>query len=118
MINKNQEQVNVIGFIPLGTEPTDIPIPKDYLSESPLPKKIIEEMKEVGWMTEDGKIDFPHDYQPPPMRGKDGKVYLNLNKNSMEDQECMMSLMSFGMEMIERGCDYDVLLKEMGVYYE
>ena len=97
----NNKQVQVIGFITLDTEPTDKPLPDDYLSESGLPKEMIDLMKDNGWESEDGMIDFPIDFQPPPIKDENGEVWLSLNSNTMDNYGTFNSLIEQGQEMLE-----------------
>ena len=100
-MNKKNRQVQVIGFVTLDTEPTNKPLPDDYLCESGLPNEMIELMKDNGWESEDGRIDFPIDFQPPPIKDENGEVWLSLNGNTIDNQEKFISLMEQGHEMLE-----------------
>ena len=46
-MNKKNRQIQVIGFVTLDTEPTNKPLPDDYLCESGLPNEMIELMAET-----------------------------------------------------------------------
>jgi len=62
------------------------PISDDYLSESELPKDLLKQVKEAGWSDKDGNVFFPEDFQPEPMMGNDGNVYLVANNNTPKEE--------------------------------
>ena len=84
---ENKKVVKVIGFISSGEFHNDKvknPLPKNYLSRSGLPRVLIDETKENGWCDEKGNVCFPTTFQPDPVRGEDGNVYLCMNDTYMD----------------------------------
>ena len=95
---ENTKVVKVTGFISSGEFHNDKvknPLPKNYLSESGLPKVLIDETKENGWCDEKGNVCFPTTFQPDPVKGEDGNVYLCMNDTSMKT--------SLGFSMLMKG---------------
>ena len=98
---EEEKQVRVIGFITSGEFSNDKvknPIPENYLCETELPKELIQEMKDNGWCDENGNICFSQDFQPDPVKGEDGNVYLSMNDSSRE--ELVMGLMMKGIDLL------------------
>ena len=91
----DEKQVLVTGLISSGEFHDDSeknPLPDSYMSESGLPKELIEDVMKNGWLCGD-KICFPEDYQPSPVRGKDGNVFLVMNDTTMKDTSVSCGLM-------------------------
>ena len=84
---ENKKEVRIISFISSGEFHNDKvknPLPKDYLSESDLPRELIDESIENGWLDENGNVCFPETFQPYPVKGEDGNVYLCMNDTTMK----------------------------------
>jgi|TARA_B100001971_G_scaffold121631_1_gene112045 hypothetical protein len=95
---ENTKVVKVTGFISSGEFHNDKvknPLPKNYLSKSGLPRELIDETIENGWCDEKGNVCFPETFQPDPVKGEDGNVYLCMNDTSMKT--------SLGFSMLMKG---------------
>ena len=53
------------------------------MSESNIPRELIDESIENGWLDENGNVCFPENFQPYPVKGEDGNVYLCMNDTTM-----------------------------------
>ena len=96
------------------------PMPKDYLSESNLPKELIEDAINNGWTDNKGNVYFDKDYQPKPVKHENGDVHLVLNDQTPES-EMTTTLMpeafklldkddiSFGEDIVGQNLDQEVL---------
>ena len=85
MKNKEEKQVKIIGFISGGFVDNSVknPMPDGYISESGLPEELVEQMIANGWTDKEGNVCFPEDFNPYPVKGEDGHVYLVLNNQSL-----------------------------------
>ena len=82
----NTKEIRVIGFLTNEVRDVQGPVPKNYLSkEVNIPKKLVEELKKNGWRDGDGNLWWDKDFQPEPVLGDDGNVYLCLSDEDMSD---------------------------------
>jgi hypothetical protein len=82
-----EKNVCVVGFISSGQFHNDgvkNPIEDEWMSESgKIPQELLDDMRKNGWTDADGNICFREDYQPLPVKGADGNVYLAMNDTTM-----------------------------------
>ena len=99
---KNEtKEVRVIGFITSGAFHNDKvknPLPMNYLSETTLPKKLRNDLRDNGWFDADGNVCWPTTFQPDPVKGEDGNVYLSMNDNTEEPLSHLM--MAKGLDLL------------------
>jgi len=89
--DENKKQVCVVGFISSGMFHDDKvknPLSEDWdngikNSAEYFPQELIDDMRKNGWTDADGNVCFREDYQPLPVKGKDGNVYLAMNDSTM-----------------------------------
>ena len=96
-----EKEVRVILFVTSGDLHNDKvknPIPENYLCDSELPKELIQQMKDNGWSDENRNICFPTTFQPDPVKGEDGNVYLSMNDNTEEPLSHLM--MAKGLDLL------------------
>lgn len=96
MEDKEEKKVMVVGFISgsLGDNTVKNPMPDGYISESGLPEELVQQMVENGWTDKYGNVCFAEDFNPYPVKGEDGHVYLALNNKSVGEpigKELMMT---------------------------
>jgi len=85
---ENAREVKVIGFVTNKVRNAVKPIPDDYLSgEASIPSSLIDEVKANGWQDENGSLWWSEDFQPAPVKGDDGNVYLLLSDSDMQDAD-------------------------------
>ena len=107
---KDPKQVQVIGFISSGmfhNEKNKNPIGDDWLngilkSAPNFPKKLIDDLKENGWADANGNVCFHQHYQPLPVKGEDGNVYLAMNDTTMNTPAGMGYMME-GQKLLDEG---------------
>ena len=103
-IKKGKGEVRVIGFISSGEFHDDSvkdPIGEDYMSDhGEIPKELIDEMKNNGWEN-NGNICFPEDFQPDPVIGEDGNVYLCMSDTTLKNEVLSTGLIMKSMMMRE-----------------
>jgi hypothetical protein len=98
----NTKEIRVIGFITNEIKDVYGPVPDDYLdSEKNIPSKLIEEMKSNGWEDSNGVLWWEKDFQPEPVMGEDGNVYLCLSDEDMKDNSRIMERMLRSQQMIQ-----------------
>jgi len=95
----DEKQVLVTGLISSGEFHDDSeknPLRDSYLSESGLPDELLEDIKKNGWLCHK-KVCFRENYQPSPVKGKDGNVYLLMNDTTMKNhsKSCGLMMESF-----------------------
>ena len=95
-------QVQVIGFIStvcnFHKDKVKNRIGDEWLSslkksEPNIPKKLIDDLMKNGWTDEDGNVCFHQHYQPLPVKGEDGNVYLAMNDTTMNTPAAMGYMM-------------------------
>ena len=98
----NQEKgIRVIGFITSEIEEKYLPVPDNYLSsEKDMPTELIEDLKLNGWQDRSGNLWWGKDFQPNPVKGNDGNIYLCLSDADMEDPERSISRMMLAQSML------------------
>ena len=96
MENRKEKKVKVVGFISgsFGDNTVKNPMPDGYISESGLPEELVQQMVENGWTDKEGNVCFPEDFNPYPVRGDDGHVYLALNDKSVGEPIGMELMMT------------------------
>ena len=107
---KEPKQVCIIGFISSGKFHNDKvknPIGDDWLSgikeSAPeFPIKLIDDLKKNGWEDANGNVCFHQHYQPLPVKGKDGNVYLAMNDTTMSSPAAMGYMME-GQRLLHEG---------------
>jgi len=113
---KNEtKQVRVITFMSSGALHNDEvknPLPEEFLSETELPKELIQEMKDNSWCDADGNVCFPTTFQPDPVKGVDGNVYLSMNDTT--DENLYFSMMMKGMELLNLSTSSSAMKTSMG----
>jgi hypothetical protein len=86
-MTKNEPEIRVIGFITNEIEERHKNIPDNYLSNSDeIPSSLIEEIKQNGWVDKSGNLWWRKDFEPKPVKAKDGNVYLALSDADIEDE--------------------------------
>lgn len=99
---KETKEIRVIAFVTNAVKDVWGPVPDNYLSsEKNMPTKLIEEMKSNGWKDSDGFIWWDKDFQPDPVLGKDGNVYLCLSDEDMNDPSRIYDRMLRSKQMIQ-----------------
>ena len=81
-----EKNVCVVGFISSGQFHNDgvkNPIKDEWMSGENVPQELLDDMRKNGWTDADGNICFREDYQPLPVKGADGNVYLAMNDTTM-----------------------------------
>jgi hypothetical protein len=70
--------VKTIGFIATENVSDDekLPLPHDYMIDSPLPQTLIDDIRENAWLSKDNIVCFADDYAPAPARDENGDVVL------------------------------------------
>jgi hypothetical protein len=77
--------VKVIGFITNKVKQANGPIPDGFLSnEENMPKELKEVMRTNGWEDANQHYWWSEDFQPEPVMGEDGNVYLCLSDADMD----------------------------------
>ena len=100
--NNDKKQVLVIGFISSGEFHDDSekkPLPDSFMSETELPEELLEDIMKNGWLCHN-KVCFQEDYQPSPVKGKDGNVYLSMNDTTMKNPSVSSGLMMESMVLL------------------
>ena len=86
-----------MGFISSGQFHNDgvkNPIEDEWMSENgEIPQELIDDLRKNGWTDADGNVCFPENYQPLPVKGADGNVYLAMNDTTMNTPAGMGYLM-------------------------
>ena len=101
-VMKQTKEIRVIGFITNEIKDVYGPIPYDYLdNEKNIPSKLIEEMKSNGWKDSNGVLWWGKDFQPEPVIGEDGNVYLCLSDEDMKDPSRTAERMIRSQQMIQ-----------------
>lgn len=99
-VNKNNE-VRIVGFVTNNKVGKCGPVPANYLSnEVNLPKELIDDMKLNGWSDEDGNLWWSKDFEPEPMHGSDGNVYLCLSDEDMKNPKRYLERMGKAIKML------------------
>ena len=75
------------------------PMSKGYMSESTLPKELIQLLLDNGWTDEDGNVYFEKDFQPEAVKGEDGNVHLIIN-DATPKEDIVMKYSMRAMEML------------------
>jgi len=92
-----EKNVNMMGFISSGEFHNDSvknPLNDDWMSENEnIPQELIDDMKENAWTDANGNVCFREDYQPLPVKGEDGNVYLAMNDTTMNSPAGMGYMM-------------------------
>ena len=82
-----EKTVRVIAFISSDEFHNDSvknPIGDDWMTEiGNIPQELIDELRKNGWEDANGNVCFPENYQPLPVKGEDGNVYLAMNDTTM-----------------------------------
>ena len=82
-----EKNVKVIMFITNDIEERSELIPANYLSKSTeLPPSLVEDLKKNGWVDKSGNLWWRKDYEPKPVKAKDGNVYLALSDADIDDR--------------------------------
>ena len=90
----NTKEIRVIGFITNEVKDVYGPIPDNYLDgETKIPSKLIDEMKSNGWEDSNGTLWWEKGFQPEPVMGEDGYIYLCLSDEDMKDTSRLMERM-------------------------
>jgi hypothetical protein len=98
----NTKEIRVIGFITNEIKDVCGPVPENYLDgEKDIPFKLIEEMKSNGWEDSNGVLWWDKDFQPEPVMGEDGNVYLCLSDEDMKDTSRIVERMIRSQQMIQ-----------------
>jgi len=100
-------KVRVIDFITSGNLPDEKvknPLPEDYLCETELPKELRNEMRDNGWFDAEGNVCFLRDFQPDPVKSRDGNVYLCKNDDFIS-HEHKLSLMQKAVDLLSTSGD-------------
>ncbi len=80
--------IRVIGFLTKIEKDVVGPIPDDYMKgRSDIPQILIDELKANGWQNRNGTVAWSEDYEPAPVIGDDGQVYLLLSDSDMDDEQ-------------------------------
>ena len=80
------KEIRVIGYITNTKKGKCRAVSNDYLSkEKDLPFESMQEMKSNGWQDEDGMVWWGEDFQPDPIIGSDGNVYICISDFDMSD---------------------------------
>jgi hypothetical protein len=80
--------IRVIGFLTKIEKDVAGPIPDDYMKGcSDIPQILIDELKVNGWQNRNGTVAWSEDYEPAPVIGDDGQVYLLLSDSDMDDEQ-------------------------------
>ena len=81
------KKIRVIGFIKKIEKDVVGPVPDDYMKGSTeIPQILIEELKANGWTNRSGLLGWSQDFEPAPVVGDDGHVYLLLSDADVEDK--------------------------------
>ena len=93
--NKDNKQVRVILLIggnwSKTKETEKYSMPKDYLCNAKeLPKELIQQSIDNGWTDSKGNVYFPETFQPDPVKGEDGNVYLVMNDRTKNRDEYVL----------------------------
>ena len=100
-MKKYTNTVKVIAFITNDIEERYENIPDDYLSKSvEIPSELINEMKKNGWIDKEGIIWWRKDFEPKPVKAKDGNVYLALSDADIEDEARHIRRLNSALEML------------------
>ena len=100
-MNKTKE-IRVIGFVTNEVRDVQGPVPKNYLSKDKnIPKKLVDELKKNGWRDGNGHLWWDKDFQPEPVLGEDGNVYLCLSDEDMNDPTRTVERMLRSQQMIQ-----------------
>jgi len=68
---------------------TKYKMPVDYMKKSQLPHSLIKQLIDNGWTSEEGNVYFPEDFQPEPVKGEDGNIYLVINDKTPQEDVVM-----------------------------
>jgi hypothetical protein len=80
-------KVRIIMFTTNEIEERYAKIPASYLSKSKeLPSPLVEDLKKNGWVDKSGNIWWRKEYEPKPVKARDGNVYLAMSDADMEDE--------------------------------
>lgn len=100
---KDPKQVKVIGFVSSGEFHNDSvknPLSDDWMSEDEnVPQELLDDLRKNGWEGANGNVCFPENYQPLPVKGEDGNVYLAMNDTTIGTPSGMGYLME-GMRLL------------------
>ena len=69
-------------------------------------------MKDNSWCDADGNVCFPTTFQPDPVKGVDGNVYLSMNDTT--DENLYFSMMMKGMELLNLSTSSSAMKTSMG----
>jgi hypothetical protein len=98
---ENLKQVKVIGFVTNDVKDVKGKVPDDYLShDENMPIELIDELKLNGWSDSQGCIWWDRDFQPKPVKAKDGNVYLCLSDEDTNNPMRMYSRLTVATKLL------------------
>ena len=100
-MKKCKNEVRVIIFITNEIEERYSKIPANYLSKSKeLPPALVDEIKQNGWADKSGNLWWRKDFEPKPVKAKDGNVYLALSDADIQDDGRHLRRLNSALEML------------------
>jgi hypothetical protein len=98
---KSKNEVRIIIFVTNEIEDRYAKIPANYLSKSKeLPFALVDEIKRNGWVDKSGNVWWRKDFEPKPVKAKDGNVYLALSDADIEDEARHIRRLNSALEML------------------
>lgn len=98
---KSKNEVRIIIFVTNEIEDRYAKIPANYLSKSKeLPFALVDEIKRNGWADKSGNLWWRKDFEPKPVKAKDGNVYLALSDADIEDEVRHIRRLNSALEML------------------
>ena len=98
---KSKKEVRVIIFLTTEIEDRYAKIPANYMSNSKkIPTLLVEEIKQNGWVDKSGNVCWRKDFEPKPVKAKDGNVYLALSDADIQDDGRHLRRLNSALEML------------------
>jgi hypothetical protein len=96
------KEIRVIAFLTNDVKDYQGPVPDNYLSKDEnIPKQLVDELKKNGWKDSNNVLCWGKDFQPEPVLGEDGNVYLCLSDEDMKNPIRTFDRMSRSKKMIQ-----------------